>query len=81
MGYVVHNTYTTGTRALTDIYARALGPAVLGLVRIYQAKHSSLWYKYNIYQSCVSIIMNVLALLALLWFSGKIVQAFVKLKL
>jgi len=30
------------------IYARALGPAALRLVRIYQAKHSSLWYKYNI---------------------------------
>ena len=26
-----------------EIYARALG-----LVRIYQAKHSSLWYKYNL---------------------------------
>ena len=49
MGNVVHSTYTTGTRALPDIYARALGPAALGLVHIYQAKHSSLWYKYNIY--------------------------------
>jgi len=35
MGNVVHGTYTTGTRALPDIYALALGPAVLGLVRIY----------------------------------------------
>jgi len=26
MGNVVHSTYTTGTRALPDIYARALGP-------------------------------------------------------
>ena len=33
MGNVVHSTYTTGTRALPDIYARALGPAALGLVR------------------------------------------------
>ena len=49
MGNVVHSTYTTGTRALPVIYARALGPAALGLVRIYQAKHSSLWYKYNIF--------------------------------
>ena len=30
MGNVVHSTYTTGTRALPDIYARALGPAALG---------------------------------------------------
>jgi len=36
---------------LPGIYARALGPAALGLVRIYQAKHSSLWYKYNVYTS------------------------------
>ena len=43
MGYVVHSTYTTGTLALPDIYAQARGR-----VRIYQAKHSSLWYKYNI---------------------------------
>ena len=48
LGKVVHSTYTTGTHALPDIYARAFGPAALGLVRIYQAKHSSLWYKYNI---------------------------------
>ena len=33
-------TYTTGSSALPDIYARALG-----LVRIYQAKHECLWYK------------------------------------
>ena len=43
MGNVVHSTYTTGTRALPDIYARALG-----LVRIYQAKHLSLWYRYYV---------------------------------
>jgi len=53
MGNVVHSTYTTGTRALPDIYARALGlvriyARALGPVRIHQAKHSSLWYKYNI---------------------------------
>jgi len=33
MGNVVHSTYTTGSSALPDIYARALGPAALGLVR------------------------------------------------
>jgi len=38
-------TYTTGSSALPDIYAQALGPAALGCVHIYQAKHSSLWYK------------------------------------
>ena len=59
MGNVVPSTYTTGTRALPDIYARALG-----LVRVYQAKHSSLWYKYNIYICLVicpiqpAIVMN-----------------------
>ena len=41
-------TYTTGSRALPDIYARALGPAALGLVCIYQAKHECLWYKYYV---------------------------------
>ena len=49
MGNVVHSTYTTGLSALPNIYARALGPAALGLVRICQAKHECLWYKYNIY--------------------------------
>ena len=34
---------------LLRLYARALGPAALGLERLYQAKHSSLWYKYNLY--------------------------------
>ena len=48
MGNVVHSTYTTGTRALPDIYARALG-AARGRVRIYQAKYECLWYKYNIF--------------------------------
>ena len=40
--------YNTGTRALPDIYALALGAAPLGIVRIlYQAKHSCLCY--NLY--------------------------------
>jgi len=64
MGNVVHSTYTTGTRALPDIYARALGPAALGLVRIYQAKHLSLWYKYNIFTRYVQCLC--LSLYALL---------------
>jgi len=36
MGNVVaiHSTYTTGTRALPDIYTHALGP-----VRMYQTNH------------------------------------------
>ena len=34
-GNVVHSTYTTGTRAMPDIYARALGPAAPGPVRIH----------------------------------------------
>ena len=32
-------TYTTGSSALPDIYARALGPAALGLVRISAMYH------------------------------------------
>ena len=36
--------YTTGTSALPDIYARAQGPQTRGQVRIYQAKHSCPWY-------------------------------------
>jgi len=43
IGNVVHSTYTTGTRALLDIYACALRA-----VHIYLAKHLSLWYKYNV---------------------------------
>jgi len=50
MGNVVHSTYTTGTRALPDIYARALG----------QAKHSSLWYKYNILYGLLSPVNGLL---------------------
>ena len=41
--------YNTGTRALPDIYALALGRcAPSGIVRIYQAKHSCLCYNYYI---------------------------------
>ena len=43
--------YNTGTRALPDIYALALGRcAPSGIVRIYQAKHSCLCYNYYIYR-------------------------------
>ena len=42
--------YTTGTHALPDIYAQARGP---------QAKHSSLWYKYNMYGSYTLISVNL----------------------
>ena len=55
---VLHISYNTGTRALPDIYALALGRAApsgvvriyqraRGRVRIYQAKHSCLCY--NLY--------------------------------
>ena len=37
------------TRDLPDIYARALGPAALGLGHIYQANPSWPWYNYYIY--------------------------------
>ena len=62
MGNVVHSTYTTGARALPDVYAQSWGPQARGRVRMYQAKHSSLWYKYNIAQakgSALSGIENV----------------------
>ena len=38
----LQQTDITGTHALPHIYARAFG-----LVHIYLAKHSSLWYKYK----------------------------------
>ena len=42
--------YNTGTRALPDMYALALGRcAPSGIVHIYQAKHSCLCYNYYIY--------------------------------
>ena len=45
---VVYISYNTGTRALPDIYALALGCCTpSGIVRIYQAKHSCLCY--NLY--------------------------------
>jgi len=34
------------TSALPDIYTLALGPAALWQMRIYQAKHSFIWYNY-----------------------------------
>ena len=43
---VEHISYTTGTRALPNIYALALGPVALVLVCIYQEKHSCAWYNY-----------------------------------
>ena len=40
--------YNMGTRDFPDIYARALGPAALGLGHIYQANPSCPWYNYYI---------------------------------
>ena len=52
-------TYNTGTRALPDIYALALGRCVpWGVVRIYQAKHSCLCYNYYINILDVFSIIN-----------------------
>jgi len=47
-------TYTTGSSALPGIYAQARGH-----MHIYQAKHLSLWYKYNI-RTVVSAIFFIL---------------------
>ena len=47
------------TRDSPDIYARALGPAALGLGHIYQANSSWPWYNYYItlnnpvYKKCI----------------------------
>ena len=50
---VAYISYNTGTRALPDIYALALGRcAPLGIVHIYQAKHSYLCYNLYIYILC-----------------------------
>ena len=47
---VEYISYNTGTRALPDIYALALGRcATSGVMRIYQAKHSCLCYNLYIY--------------------------------
>ena len=45
MAYI---TYNTAARDLPDIYARALGPAALGLGHIYQANPSQPCYNYYI---------------------------------
>ena len=56
-----HISYNTGTSALPDIYALALGRCEpLGVMRIYQAKHSCLCY--NLY-----ITSRVKSLCCLLW--------------
>jgi len=41
----ISNSYTMAMRDLPDIYARALGPAALGLGHIYQANPEWPWYK------------------------------------
>ena len=46
---VEYISYNMGTRDFPDIYARALGPAALGLGHIYQANPSCPCYNYYIY--------------------------------
>jgi len=55
MGNVVHSIYTTGSSALPDIYARTRGR-----VRIYQAEHECLWYKYNVYPAIILLYAVVM---------------------
>ena len=50
--------YNMGKRDLPDIYARALGPAALGLGHIYQANPSCPCYNYYIYV-CIYMYMYV----------------------
>ena len=45
---VEYISYNMGTRDFPGIYARALGPAALGLGHIYQANPSCPWYNYYI---------------------------------
>ena len=47
-------TYTTGSSALPDIYAQALGR-----VRIYQAKHECLWYKCYVPHCPCRLIVHI----------------------
>ena len=52
---VAYISYNTGTRALPDIYALALGRCMpSGIVHIYQAMHSCLCYNLYIYILFVS---------------------------
>ena len=44
-----------GTCALPDIYTLALGPAALGLVCTYQAKHLCPWYNYYILYQFINV--------------------------
>ena len=46
---VVYISYNMGNRDLPDIYARALGPAALGLGHIYQANPSCPCYNLYMY--------------------------------
>ena len=49
MPEVEYISYNVGTRDFPDIYARALGPAALGLGHIYQANPSCPCYNYYMY--------------------------------
>ena len=69
---MVYISYNTGTRALPDIYALALGRCVpLGIVHIYQAKHSCLCY--NLYtHTYIYIYIYIYTFLLLCHFGGQI---------
>ena len=54
---VVYTSYNMGTWDLSDIYARALGPAALSLGHIYQANSSCPHYNY-ILHTCDLILEN-----------------------
>ena len=64
---VEYISYNTGTHALPDIYALALGRcAPSGIVRIYQATQSCLCYNIYIYYMCVYTYTHIVIMVLLL---------------
>ena len=56
---VAYITYNTATCDLPDVYARALGPAALGLGHIYKVNPSWPCYNYYIYMCVCVYIMCI----------------------
>ena len=75
--------YNTGTRALPDIYALALGRCVpLGIMHIYQAMHSCLCYNLCIYiyvfmyilHTCIPLVYTCNAYISCLFYYQVYIQ-------
>ena len=63
--------YNMGTRDFPDIYARALGPAALGLGHIYQANPSCPWYNYYIYTYISHVGVHYVAHIYISYIKGR----------